>query len=255
MRRVFESPPPTRDFDKFRTPPRTSAASFAWRRRLEDSPRIRCGATIYLQSGAAMDGLRIEIAPEDFHGSEAHHYSGCGSISAAPNVPCPNCGRPLFPALNLNFEDPRLAHLGLWSGGYAHILVCQTCAHYMEPYFVHHQPALRVTGGRLDGGEVLVNIDLPYAARLVRLSDPSAISDYAPAHRVGGDPPKRCPSLGACPSCAASMSFFGVLAYDDVNAPLTEDGGRPVALIIGDCDFLAISACRKCSVLRSVWVY
>lgn len=200
-----------------------------------------------------MTGYWIEIADVDFAGADAVHYSGCGAVTNAPNVPCPNCTRPLFPALNLCFDDPQLAALDLWTG-YAHVLVCPACAHYMKPYVIHHQPTLRVTGGELDGGDVIQGIELPYKARLLQLRSMTSARGQIPGHQVGGEPPNRCPGAKACPSCQAPMSFFGILDYDDLNGPLYEDGGNPVALIIGDQDYLAITSCKNCRVLVLTWV-
>src|SRR4051794_29772621 len=118
-----------------------------------------------------MGELWIEIDGSDFDGTEAIHYSGCGNISTAPKVSCPNCRRLLFPALNLCFDDPQLSRLGVWSGGYMHVLVCPACLHYMKPYFVHHRPTVRIVGGKYDGGEVVQNIDLPYRARLLNFRE------------------------------------------------------------------------------------
>jgi hypothetical protein len=49
--------------------------------------------------------------------------------------------------------------------------------------------------------------------------------------------------------------FFGVLAYDDWNIPLTENGGVPVALIIGDYNTIDISSCSRCRLLAFRWSY
>jgi hypothetical protein len=42
--------------------------------------------------------------------------------------------------------------------------------------------------------------------------------------------------------------------YDDLNVPLTEDGGRRVALIIGDGDCLHYFACKKSKVVGVKWI-
>jgi hypothetical protein len=49
------------------------------------------------------------------------------------------------------------------------------------------------------------------------------------------------------------MSFFGIVDYDDLNVPLSENGGTPVALIIGDRDYMTLLSCPECAIMRVDW--
>jgi hypothetical protein len=217
---------------------------------------VGCGASqliLVLGGPKAMNGYRLRIAPDDYRGQSAEHYCGCGSVGDAARVACPNCRRWLFPVFNLSFGDDRLAGLGVWSRPRATVVVCPACALYMEPYFIHHVPELSVSGGERDGGQVLQDVDHPYACRLITLHAlPDADAD-APGHQVGGAPPGAASGRAACPSCSKPMSFFGIVGYDDLNVPLSENGGTPVALIIGDGDHLTLLSCSECAIIRVEW--
>jgi hypothetical protein len=200
-----------------------------------------------------MNGYRIRIGPDDYGGESAEHFCGCGSVCDAVRVACPNCGRWLFPIFSLSFGDDRLAHLGIWSRPRATVVVCPACSLYMEPYFIHHSPRLHVSGGERDGGEVLQDIDYPYACRLLTLHALPDTDPGVPRHQVGGPQPSATPARADCPGCSRPMSFFGIVDYDDLNVPLSENGGTPVALIIGDRDYLTLQSCLECAIMRVDW--
>lgn len=183
---------------------------------------------------------------------------------------CPNCHRPMFPALNLNLADERLAEFRVWHHDRLVLLFCPACFLYMKPYFI--EPIgreFRIHGGYRDGGEVVQNIEIPYACKLVKLEgivdEELAANDVVREsylsrnlgegvyHQLGGYPFKGVSDALTCFQCGRAMKFFGILDYDDLNVPLYEDDHRPVALIIGDYDCMNIYSCEECCLLGLKW--
>ncbi|MFZ6758762.1 hypothetical protein ACO0K9_16275 [Undibacterium sp. Ji50W] len=219
-------------------------------------------------------GYRLQISADTLNGEGGAclHYSGAGNIKGAPDVACPNCANPLFPALNLCTVDPRVRKLIAWPGFYIHVLFCPFCAFYMEPYWIRQQSGnLEIVGGELDGGEILQNINVPYEARKLTLRElasneyPTKAGDAKMLisrkinpgvyHQLGGAPILATEDGLLCCDCDSEMGFLGILDYDDLNVPLFEENHKPVALIVGDYGQMNIFACVKCSIIGMKWAY
>jgi hypothetical protein len=114
-----------------------------------------------------------------------------------------------------------------------------------------------VLGGERDGGEVVHDITKPYRAREITLCPLESVPESmdVPLHQFGGIRPN--PSIPAlpCALCSQEMRFIGVLAYDDLNVPLYENGDSPVALIIGDNDRMYLEVCETCQCIGLQWVH
>jgi hypothetical protein len=198
-----------------------------------------------------MTALRVEIRG-DRPAPGTPHVSGGASLHGTA---CPNCSAPLFPVFRLSVGDPSVRRLELWPEGLLEVLVCPRCALYLSPYWVHYGDGrATVHGGRRDGGEVIQGIDHPYDSRAIELR-PLALGDgegggaRRPRHQLGGTPFRRSASGMTCVVCGEPMRFAGVVDDDDENVPLYENGGTPVALVIGDCDCLHVFTCSACRVV------
>ena len=140
----------------------------------------------------------------------------------------------------------------------------------MQPYWVcFDRTTPEVVGGVRDGGGILQNVDAAYPTQPVELQPleprplPSA-EDLVGAprkwvrpwghHQIGGLPWSVGYGELACCRCGAAMTFAGIVGSEDENVLLTEDGGSPVCLIIGDCDHLNVFTCRGCRVVGARWV-
>ena len=212
-------------------------------------------------------GFRLIFAEDDFLASHSKRYTGMGNIASSIKCNCPNCRNLMFPAFNFSFPDCDLHSIIKWKSPSLHVLFCPFCALYMAPYWIRHvEGGVEIVGGYMDGGEILQNIETPYACReisLVRLGEADyPLNEYAvkdllerrrePSvyHQIGGMPIKGKDNKMACCDCAKVMGFIGVLDYDDLNVPLYEEDHSPVALIIGDYSSLNIYCCDQCSVLN-----
>ncbi len=207
-------------------------------------------------------GYRINILPAGAPATP--HKSGARDGDGLSPLPCPNCDRPLFPALDLDFRDPRLAVLSLWNLPRLTVYFCPACFLYTEPFFIEYTPTgPRVHGGYRDGGQVIHHICLPYEWRPIELTTlpatvdlPAILSRQAGEgvyHQIGGAPSLSPSTLTACPLCTQEMKFAGILDNDDLNIPLYEDDHRPISLIIGDEDCMHLYTCTECHVLGLKW--
>jgi hypothetical protein len=128
----------------------------------------------------------------------------------------------------------------------------------MEPYWIQHtEKAATILGGVRDGGEILGNITRPFKARQISLWPLDSVSGTTdiPPHQLGGQKPNpKIPTL-ICALCSQPMRFFGILAYDDLNVPLYENGDSPVSLIIGDYDAMYMDICENCHCIGLQWVW
>lgn len=218
-------------------------------------------------------GFRVLIANSDFIGDQSEGYTGIGNVEDAVECDCPNCTNTMYPAfnLNLNFPEVDLHSVIEWKESSLHILFCPFCALYMAPYWLRHKKDnIEIVGGYRDGGEIIQEIETPYACRQISLL-PLADEDYPDDdsslqnllerrrepgvyHQLGGTPIKGQNEHLNCCDCGCEMKFIGVLDYDDLNVPLYEQGHSPVALIIGDYDALNLYSCIKCAVVGVKWV-
>lgn len=209
-------------------------------------------------------GFRVLIEGADFEGSECANFSGVGNIRCAPAPVCPNCGLAMFPALNFSVEGSVLA-LGLFNAPYVSVFFCPSCAHHLKPYWIRKAGGVwEVAGGYCDGGDIFVEIDRPFKAREIVLR-PLSENDYPNSdlrhraligrtlspgvyHQIGGVPHRGVDLAMNCCDCGAEMIFAGILDSDDLNVPLYENGGVPVALMIADGCCLNIYSCTNCDV-------
>ena len=215
-------------------------------------------------------GFRIVFAEDDYLEMDCARYTGIGNVTDAIECMCPNCGKDMFPAINLKFPDPMLSSIVEWKAPFLRILFCPSCALYMAPYWIKHVgEKVEIIGGYRDGGEILQNIETPYLCREISLK-PLDAGDYpvdeeklekllarsrdpGVYHQIGGLPIKGHHDRLNCCNCEKEMKFLGILDYDDLNVPLYENDHIPVALIIGDYDSLNIFSCEMCSVIGMRW--
>jgi hypothetical protein len=215
-------------------------------------------------------GFRVHIDEANHFGVHATRYMGVGNLTDPVCCDCPNCCNPLFPALNFQFPDAVLSRVIDWNHPWLHIVFCPFCALYMAPYWIRHiDQAVEIVGGFRDGGDILTNIELPYACREISLA-PLVDEDYpideaklhelrarrhgdGVYHQIGGVPIKGQGDSMSCCDCGEPMRFAGILDSDDLHAPLYEENHSPVALIIGDADSLNIFSCVTCSVVGVRW--
>jgi hypothetical protein len=219
------------------------------------------------QTNPRPNGLRLVVADSVY--ADMPHLCGVTRLFATPPE-CPNCRRPFFTVFSLDTADPLVSMaIGGWAFRYLEVFVCPACAFYMEPYWAaFSQTGVSFTGGLLDGGEVIQEIDTPYITRSIRI-EPLVGADYPTSrnrisalnrrqippgiyHQIGGLPIREKPVL-TCPVCLSAQRFLGIVDYDDQNVPLYENGGQPVALIIGDRDQLNLYLCATCSVIGYQW--
>jgi hypothetical protein len=209
-------------------------------------------------------GFRIVIRQT---GTSPHQCGGdVVGVRAAPK--CPNCGQLIFPVFRIDNQDPSVAALELWDLPLLQVLVCPSCALYMEPYWVRFDDdAITIEGGERDGGDVLQKIESPYEVRPIELEslDTGIITDSTRLrllsreippgiyHQLGGEPFRGSLQPLSCYRCSNVMIFAGIVDYDDANVPLYEPVRRPVALIIGDGDCLHFFTCRSCAVVGLRW--
>jgi hypothetical protein len=193
-------------------------------------------------------GYEFKIGQRDSVGALRNSCGGEGEFGTE----CPNCKMPLFSMFSLATDDEHLRVLRLWRLPRLELLVCPRCALFMKPYWVvYSAKSARVLGGERDGGETLSNIEYPFQSRR-RVTISRIRSRKHVMHQLGG--PDGSQHLH-CASCRKPMRFGGVIGYDDQNVPLYEEGHRPVALIIGDCDSLYWFTCLDCAAIGFRWVY
>ena len=203
------------------------------------------------------DKVRVVIAGRRADRSD-EMFSGVRPDGQPSLVECPNCRNPMFPVFTFPKGAPFL-NLPKALAGLERVTldVCPHCTHSLDNYFVRLSGAQRVAvGGYLDDGEAVEHIDLPYASAQVEVvSD----RDFDPeggmiGHQFGGDPSREEERpISACMSCGSGVSFMGCIEYDDSEVPLTENGGSPVALIIGDMDALNLYVCNECPTINYVY--
>jgi hypothetical protein len=192
------------------------------------------------------------------------------SIGVIKEVACPNCEKELFPVFKLSMSDKRIRDLKLWNEEFLQVLVCPSCALCMEPYWILFRDGkIAIRGGERDGGGILQDINTPYESRLIKL-EPLVAEDYPLTekshkafirrmrppgiyHQIGGLPNRGGYADMTCCECGKSMSFAGIVDYDDSNVPLTENDHEPVALIIGDMNWLHYFTCAACAVIGVRW--
>lgn len=196
-------------------------------------------------------GYRIKILEENVEERFCVHFSG----GAEATYCCPNCNRELFPVFTIDSNDIKVKSIIHWKEESLTIYFCPSCCFYMEDYWLEYKnnTLVGVYGGELDGGDVIQEIDFPFLKRevlLEMLTDGEEINSL-PKHQIGGRPYLDVKYQMDCQGCRKSMPFLGVLAYDDLNIPLYENNGDPVALIIGDYDCMNIYSCVDCSILGS----
>jgi hypothetical protein len=216
-------------------------------------------------------GYRIDILEQGESGTDACY---CGIARNAPSLDCkcPNCSRAMFPIFDIDTKAVDLTLFKNWNSTRIIVFVCPSCFLYMEPYYIFQEDAKapQIMGGFRDEGEVVNHIDFPYTFRSLRLRElvkgeladsQEQIGQYVSRHiengiyhQLGGLPFKGVNSHLECCNCGTSMSFAGIVDYDDLTVPLYENNGEPVSLIIGDSDCLNIYICPECSILGLLWV-
>lgn len=220
-----------------------------------------------------MQSYRITIEADDAEPRNVQHFSGYNSSQPGSLLKqCPCCKNQMFPAINLDFSDPKLVRLGIWPQRYLNLLFCPFCGFYMKPYWIkYHQNDVQIIGGDLSSDEIFQSIETPYCMRKITLreigpSESPSISNVLAEyrnrtredgvyHQVGGEPISGQKAKLLCPDCGDPMPFAGILDYDDLNMPLYESGHRPVALIIGDSDCINWHTCSKCLVVGLQWIH
>ncbi|MBI1176393.1 hypothetical protein GC207_03025 [bacterium] len=204
---------------------------------------------------------------------KARHFSGYNANQPGSLLEhCPCCKNQMFPAVNLDFSDPKLAQLGIWPQRYLNLLFCPFCGFYMKPYWIkYRQDGVELIGGDCSSREVLQQIETPYSMRGISLRELNAdespsiddvrieyrkrIREEGVYHQVGGEAIRGQNTNFLCPECNQPMRFSGILDYDDLNIPLYENGHRPVALIVGDGDCMNWHTCFKCLVIGLQWIH
>jgi hypothetical protein len=198
------------------------------------------------------------------------HFSGGTLQGHVREISCPNCDKLLFPVFQLSLSDKRVRDLGLWGREFLQVLVCPSCALYMEPYWIlFRDSSVEILGGERDGGDILNSINTSYESRGIIL-EPLVAEDYPLTeqsleaivkrqrppgvyHQIGGLPHRGDYDEMSCHSCGQLMRFAGIVDYDDLNVPLYENDHEPVALIIGDMNWLHYFTCAKCSAIGIKW--
>lgn len=215
-------------------------------------------------------GCRINILENSPSAGEGYqHMSGVLNGRNKELPVCPNCFRAMFPVFDLDASDPQIAALNIWGKERLSIYVCPSCALYMKPYWVVLKNSPNVVGGERDGGEIMQDIQMPYGCRNVELRHLTAedypvnrqlISSFHSRehgsgvyHQIGGIPYRGGYDELECCCCGSLMKFAGCVDYDDLNVPLYEGEGQPVALIIGDSDCLNWFTCTVCRVVGFNW--
>ncbi|MCB1053851.1 MAG: hypothetical protein KDC71_24825 [Acidobacteria bacterium] len=224
-----------------------------------------------MQSNQNFHGYRISISAIDAHPG-VRHFSGSNSYqNGSVFISCPCCNYEMFPAINLDFSDPKLTTLDLWDPVYMNVLFCPFCGLYMSPYWIcYGNDTIEIVGGDRSSVEIFQNIETPYLMREITLhemgpeEDPRVCSkknDYymrslgdGVYHQIGGFPIKGNANQLSCCKCLKNMAFAGILDYDDLNVPLYENDHIPVSLIIGDGDCLNFYTCKTCKVIGLSWV-
>lgn len=201
------------------------------------------------------DCLLVDISSDSKYEAAAG-FSGVGD-SKLELCDCPNCGGKMFPGWVVNTKNNLVQKYVDWPLNEIWALFCPRCAFYMEDYWIFFEESgdvIEIFGGERDGGIVLQDIDFPYQSRALNIVENNDFEFFhRPRHQIGGVPFKDVDYRIMCPKCKSPMSFLGVLDYDDKNVPLYENGGHPVALIIGDYDCLNIYSCSPCRALGFHW--